>query len=73
MYQETPIETIPIREKTSFILKAIEDGWSVRKKNNNSYEFTYDNDKNYIEKKSNRSISLPITKYDFIKNIFVVD
>ena len=67
-------------EKINFIIKAIEDGWSVKKSNyKNSYEFTYENNReNNITVRENnyrhvnRSVSEPITKHDYIKNVFLV-
>jgi len=49
--------------KMKFIYDAIENGLTVKKVNENTYEFTKTCFKNEVKvKKSNRSISVPITK-----------
>jgi len=61
--------------KNNFIIKALENGWSIKKLNNNKFEFSMDinNHINHINKENKtkiRSKSSPITNKDLIQYIF---
>lgn len=71
--EKLPVEKLDSKDKVSFIIKAIDDGWTVKKSDSNSYEFTYDLLNSRPLKNSSRSISNPVTKNDYIKNIFLVN
>jgi len=61
--------------KMKFIYDAIENGLTVKKVNENTYEFTKTCFKNEIKneiKKSNRSISVPLTKKDNILSLISI-